>query len=41
MDMDEEIGYLGADLLLDFILIEIGPVIYNKAVTDVQNCLLT
>lgn len=36
MNMDEEIELLGADALLDYILIEIGPVIYNKAVADVQ-----
>ena len=37
MNMDEEIGSLGADALLDYILIEIGPVVYNKAVADVQS----
>ena len=37
VNMDEGIGSLGADALLDYILIEIGPVIYNKAVSDVQS----
>lgn len=35
-DRDEEIGDLQAGLLLDFILEEIGPSIYNKAVKDAQ-----
>ncbi len=35
-NMEESIGNLGAELLLDFILEEIGPSIYNKAVADVQ-----
>ncbi len=35
-NMEENIGNLGAELLLDFILAEIGPSIYNKAVADVQ-----
>jgi uncharacterized protein (DUF2164 family) len=34
--MDEPIGRLEAGSLLSFILKEIGPVIYNKAVADVQ-----
>jgi uncharacterized protein (DUF2164 family) len=34
--MDEPIGNLAADALLDFFLQEIGPVAYNKAVADVQ-----
>lgn len=32
----EEIGDLAAGLLLDFIVEEIGPSIYNQAVSDVQ-----
>lgn len=32
----EPLGNLGADALLEFILEEIGPCIYNQAVTDVQ-----
>ena len=35
-DMDQEIGDLKASLLLDFILKEIGPVIYNSAIADAQ-----
>ncbi len=35
-NMEEKIGNLGAELLLDFILAEIAPSIYNKAVADVQ-----
>lgn len=34
--MDEPIGRLEAGSLLSFILKEIGPVIYNKAVIDAQ-----
>ena len=34
--MDEEVGDLKAGLLLDFVLEEIGPSIYNKAVSDAQ-----
>lgn len=32
--MDEEIGDLKAGLLLDFILAELGPTIYNQAIAD-------
>ena len=35
-NMEDHIGNIAADALLGFILEEIGPVIYNKAVTDVQ-----
>lgn len=35
-NMDEELGTLGADMLLDFFIDEIGPVVYNQAVADVQ-----
>jgi uncharacterized protein (DUF2164 family) len=34
--LDEEIGELQAKLLLDFIMQEIGPSIYNAAITDAQ-----
>jgi uncharacterized protein (DUF2164 family) len=34
--MDSEIGDLKARLLLDFCLNEIGPSIYNKAISDAQ-----
>ncbi|MDP1685313.1 DUF2164 domain-containing protein [Hydrogenophaga sp.] len=35
-NMDERIGNIAAGGLLGFILEEIGPVIYNQAVADVQ-----
>ncbi len=35
-NMEDKIGNIAAGALLGFILEEIGPVIYNKAVTDVQ-----
>ncbi len=34
--MDEQIGDLKASLVLDFCLKEIGPSIYNQAITDAQ-----
>ena len=38
--MEEQIGNVAAGGLLGFILEEIGPSIYNKAVADVQERLL-
>ncbi|MFZ6846269.1 DUF2164 domain-containing protein [Undibacterium sp. RuTC16W] len=35
-NMDENIGNLAADALLSYFLEEIGPIIYNQAVTDAQ-----
>jgi len=35
-ELDQDIGDLKATLLLDFILKQIGPSIYNSAVHDVQ-----
>lgn len=35
-ELDQEIGDLKAGLLLDYILREIGPSIYNGAVSDAQ-----
>lgn len=35
-NMEEEIGNLTAHALLGFFLEEIGPLIYNNAVSDVQ-----
>ena len=35
-NMDEPIGNITAGALLGFVLEEIGPVVYNKAVADVQ-----
>ena len=34
--LDDDIGDLKASLLLDFLLREIGPSIYNRAVADAQ-----
>jgi len=34
--LDDAIGDLKASLLLDFMLAEMGPTIYNHAVTDAQ-----
>jgi uncharacterized protein (DUF2164 family) len=36
-NMEEEIGNLTAQALLGFFLEEVGPLIYNKAVSDVQS----
>lgn len=35
-NMEEPIGNIGAGGLLGFFLEEIGPLVYNKAVVDVQ-----
>jgi uncharacterized protein (DUF2164 family) len=35
-NMEEDIGNVTADALLHFFIEEIGPCIYNKAVSDVQ-----
>ena len=35
-NMDDTIGNLAADTFLDFLLQELGPLVYNKAVSDVQ-----
>jgi len=32
--MEDEIGDLKADLLLDYFLKEIGPMVYNQAIAD-------
>ena len=36
-ERDEDIGDLQAGFLLDFVLQEIGPSIYNRAVRDAQD----
>lgn len=41
LNMDESIGNLKANALLDYLLEEIGPCIYNQAVRDAQNHLQT
>jgi len=40
-NMDEPIGHLKAGALLSFFVEEIGPVIYNMAVAEVQERLQT
>ncbi|MDO8776457.1 MAG: DUF2164 domain-containing protein [Burkholderiaceae bacterium] len=40
-NMDEKIGNIAAGALLGFFLEEVGPTIYNQAVTDVQGRLQT
>ena len=35
--LDEEVGDLKAGLLLDYVLKEIGPTIYNQAIADAQS----
>ena len=35
-NLEQEIGDLKADLLLDFVLREIGPTIYNQAIADAK-----
>ena len=35
-NMDEPIGNIGAGALLAFFLQELGPIVYNQAITDVQ-----
>lgn len=37
--LDEDIGELKAELFLDFVIKEIGPVLYNKAIVDAQTFL--
>lgn len=34
--MDQDVGDLQADLLLDYFLREIGPTVYNQAIADAQ-----
>ena len=35
-ELDQEIGDLKADLVLDYCLREIGPCVYNQAIADAQ-----
>ena len=35
-NMPEPLGDLGAAMLLDFFIEEVGPVIYNRAIADAQ-----
>ena len=36
-NMEDEVGDLKAQLLLDFFLKEIGPIVYNHAIADAQS----
>jgi uncharacterized protein (DUF2164 family) len=36
-NLDQEIGDLQATLLLDYVLTEIGPSVYNQAIQDAQH----
>lgn len=38
-ELGEEIGQLAAELLLDFMVKELGPFIYNEAVKDAKGVL--
>ena len=40
-NMEEKIGNIAAGALLGFFLEEVGPIVYNKAVADVQERLQT
>ncbi len=40
-ERDEEIGDLGASLMLEFVLKEVGPSVYNQAIKDAQARLQT
>ena len=40
-NMEEKIGNVAAGALLNFFLEEVGPCVYNKAVSDVQDRLQT
>lgn len=35
-EREEDLGNIGAELLVDFILKEVGPMIYNQALIDVH-----
>ena len=35
-ELDQDIGDLKAKLLLDYLLKEVGPVVYNQAISDAQ-----
>jgi uncharacterized protein (DUF2164 family) len=38
-ELDQDIGELKAGMLLDFVLKEIGPTVYNGAINDAQTYL--
>ncbi len=35
--LDEDVGDLKAGLLLDYVLKEVGPIVYNRAIADAQS----
>jgi uncharacterized protein (DUF2164 family) len=35
-ELDQEIGEMKATLVLDYILAELGPVVYNQAIKDAE-----
>lgn len=39
-ERDEEIGNLQSEMLLDYFLERIGPLVYNAAISDMQRFLL-
>ena len=38
-NLDRELGDLGAELLLDFFVAELGPPVYNQAIRDAHDFL--
>lgn len=38
-ERDEEIGNLAAEFLLDFFMVEIGPIIHNRAIAAARKAL--
>lgn len=39
VERSEEIGELGAEQLIDFMIKELGPYIYNKAIEDARHAI--
>jgi uncharacterized protein (DUF2164 family) len=35
-ELDVEIGALQADLILDRVILDLGPILYNRAITDAR-----
>ncbi len=36
-ELGQEIGELKASLVLDYVLVELGPAVYNKAIADAKS----
>ena len=36
-ELDQEIGDLKAALVLDYMLVELGPIVYNQAIADAKS----